>query len=67
MTTKPLRASILAKRESFKPDSREHRACSNLDQLLMVKDTTMHWPAQEFYIGKMLKVNADALAASDPQ
>lgn len=62
MTTKPLRVDLLAKRETFETGSREHRACSNLDQLLMVTETTMHWPAQDFYVRKMMRVNADALA-----
>lgn len=62
MTTRPLRVQIKAMRDTMTTADPRHRNCSNIDQLLTTMDTTMHWPAQEFYIGKMLKVNADALA-----
>ena len=62
MTTKPLRAAILAKRETIPASDPRHKLLSNSDQLLMTKDGPMPWKGQEFYVPKLLKVNADALA-----
>lgn len=57
MTIKPLRAAILAKRETIPASDPRHKQLSNMDQLLMTSDGPMSWEGQKFYVPKLLGMN----------